>query len=140
MTNQEIVEMVTAKAGGESALARALGIKVQSVQKWKKIPAERVLVVEHVTDISREKTKARTSSQSLKECLPSSRSKGRDRQAARKKVNRASGKGGRLPSRERSQRAGNALLGLIRTVALRLQHRQQGIQRDGCEAGVGQPR
>jgi len=35
--------MVTAKAGGESAVARALGIKVQSVQKWKKIPAERVL-------------------------------------------------------------------------------------------------
>ena len=55
MTNQEIVEMVTAKAGGESAVARALGIKVQSVQKWKKIPAERVLAVEHVTGISREK-------------------------------------------------------------------------------------
>ena len=47
--------MVTAKAGGESALARALGIKVQSVQKWKKITAERVLAVEHVTDIPREK-------------------------------------------------------------------------------------
>jgi len=59
MTNQEIVEMVTAKTGGESALARALGIKVQSVQKWKKIPAERVLAVEHVTGIPREKTTAR---------------------------------------------------------------------------------
>jgi DNA-binding transcriptional regulator YdaS (Cro superfamily) len=59
MTNQEIVEMVTAKAGGESALARALGIKVQSVQKWKKIPAERVLAVEHVTGISREKLRSR---------------------------------------------------------------------------------
>jgi len=59
MTNQEIVEMVTAKAGGESAVARALGIKVQSVQKWKKIPAERVLAVEHVTGIPREKTTAR---------------------------------------------------------------------------------
>jgi len=40
------------ESGG--AVASALA-KVQSVQKWKKIPAERVLVVEHVTDISREK-------------------------------------------------------------------------------------
>lgn len=47
--------MATAKVGGESALARALGIKVQSVQKWKKIPAERVVAVEAVTGISREK-------------------------------------------------------------------------------------
>jgi DNA-binding transcriptional regulator YdaS (Cro superfamily) len=54
-TNQEIVEMVTAKVGGESALARALGIKVQSVQKWKKIPAERMPAVEAITGISREK-------------------------------------------------------------------------------------
>jgi DNA-binding transcriptional regulator YdaS (Cro superfamily) len=53
-TNQEIVEMATAKVGGESALARALGIKVQSVQKWKKIPAERVLDVEYATGIPRE--------------------------------------------------------------------------------------
>jgi DNA-binding transcriptional regulator YdaS (Cro superfamily) len=53
-TNQQIVEMATAKVGGESALARALGIKVQSVQKWKKIPAERVVAVEQATGIPRE--------------------------------------------------------------------------------------
>jgi len=77
MTNQEIVEMVTAKTGGESALARALGIKVRLVQKWKKIPAERVLAVEHVTGIPREKPQP-TSSQSQRGCLPSSRSNDRD--------------------------------------------------------------
>jgi DNA-binding transcriptional regulator YdaS (Cro superfamily) len=53
-TNQEIVEMATAKVGGESALARALGIKVQSVQKWKKIPADRIIAVEQATGIPRE--------------------------------------------------------------------------------------
>lgn len=47
--------MAVAKAGGMHALARALGIKFQSIQKWKKIPAERVLTIEHITGIPREK-------------------------------------------------------------------------------------
>jgi hypothetical protein len=54
MTNQDIVEMVIETAGGMGPLARALGIKFQSIQKWKKIPAERVAAVEEVTGISRE--------------------------------------------------------------------------------------
>lgn len=55
MTNQDIVAMAVAKAGGMHALARALGIKFQSIQKWKKIPAERIVAVEAVTGIPREK-------------------------------------------------------------------------------------
>lgn len=47
--------MAVAKAGGMHALARALGIKFQSIQKWKKIPAERMAAVEAVTGIQREK-------------------------------------------------------------------------------------
>jgi len=54
VNSQKIVEMATARVGGESALARALGIKVQSVQKWKKIPADRVVAVEQATGIPRE--------------------------------------------------------------------------------------
>jgi len=51
-TLRGIKEAVNA-AGSASALARALGIKVQSIQQWKKIPAERVLDVERVTGVSR---------------------------------------------------------------------------------------
>ncbi len=40
-------------AGNKSALARALGIQVQSIQQWKRIPAERVLQIERITGISR---------------------------------------------------------------------------------------
>jgi DNA-binding transcriptional regulator YdaS (Cro superfamily) len=42
-------------AGGLGALAKALGISYQAVQKWRRsgIPAERVLVVEKLSGISR---------------------------------------------------------------------------------------
>lgn len=42
--------------GGQSALARALHIKPQAVQRWcatGRIPAERVLAVEALTGVSR---------------------------------------------------------------------------------------
>jgi DNA-binding transcriptional regulator YdaS (Cro superfamily) len=42
------------KAGGWRPLARALGIKVQSVQRWKRIPAERVLQIEKTVGLRRE--------------------------------------------------------------------------------------
>jgi DNA-binding transcriptional regulator YdaS (Cro superfamily) len=42
------------KAGGWRPLARALGIKVQSLQNWRRIPAERVLQIEKVTGLGRE--------------------------------------------------------------------------------------
>ena len=46
------------KAGGQSALARKLGVKPQAVQKWcasGKIPPLRVLAVEAATGVSRKK-------------------------------------------------------------------------------------
>lgn len=47
------VERAAAAAGNKSELARRLGVKVQSIQQWKRIPAERVLDVERVTGIPR---------------------------------------------------------------------------------------
>lgn len=44
------------KAGGQSALARKLGIRPQAVQKWcaaGRIPPTRVLAVEAATGVSR---------------------------------------------------------------------------------------
>jgi DNA-binding transcriptional regulator YdaS (Cro superfamily) len=52
--HQKIVATVVAKAGGLHALGRALGIRYQSVQSWRKIPAERVLAIELATGIPRE--------------------------------------------------------------------------------------
>jgi DNA-binding transcriptional regulator YdaS (Cro superfamily) len=51
-----MIQEAIAKAGGMRALARAIGIRYQSIQAWRnRIPAERVLDVERVTGISREK-------------------------------------------------------------------------------------
>lgn len=36
--------------GGQSALAKRLGIRQQSVQQWKKIPPKRALEIEKITD------------------------------------------------------------------------------------------
>lgn len=47
------VEKAAAAAGNKSELARRLGVKVQSIQQWKRIPAERVLDVERVTGVPR---------------------------------------------------------------------------------------
>jgi DNA-binding transcriptional regulator YdaS (Cro superfamily) len=55
MKNKDIVQMVIDKAGGMHALARLLGIRFQSIQKWTKIPSERVIAVERATGIPREK-------------------------------------------------------------------------------------
>lgn len=49
-----MVALVIAKAGGMRALGRALGIKYQAIQSWKKIPAERAPAIEHITGIPRE--------------------------------------------------------------------------------------
>ena len=42
-------------AGGLSNLAAGLGIKPQSVTKWKRIPEDRIVDVEKLTGIPREK-------------------------------------------------------------------------------------
>ncbi len=39
--------------GGNTALARALGISPQAVPQWNRVPSERVLEVERVTGVSR---------------------------------------------------------------------------------------
>lgn len=53
MSDQSPVERAAAAAGNKSELARRLGVKVQSIQQWKRIPAERVLDVERVTGVPR---------------------------------------------------------------------------------------
>jgi DNA-binding transcriptional regulator YdaS (Cro superfamily) len=42
-------------AGGIRALARLLGITHQAVLAWKKVPAERLLEIEKLTGIARER-------------------------------------------------------------------------------------
>jgi DNA-binding transcriptional regulator YdaS (Cro superfamily) len=42
-------------AGGGAALARALGIKQPSVSDWKKVPSSRVLAVEKITGVAKER-------------------------------------------------------------------------------------
>jgi hypothetical protein len=42
-------------AGGMRALARLLGITFQAIQQWKKVPAERLLEIERVTGVARER-------------------------------------------------------------------------------------
>jgi DNA-binding transcriptional regulator YdaS (Cro superfamily) len=41
------------QAGGNKAVAEKFGISRQAVGKWKKVPSERVLVVEKASGISR---------------------------------------------------------------------------------------
>jgi DNA-binding transcriptional regulator YdaS (Cro superfamily) len=54
MTNKKIIAMAVEAAGGMRALARKLGINYQAIQSWKRIPAERVLAIETITNIPRE--------------------------------------------------------------------------------------
>lgn len=49
----EGVKKAVEAAGNRSKLARALGIKVQSIQQWTKIPDERLIEVEAVTGVPR---------------------------------------------------------------------------------------
>ncbi|WP_449432323.1 Cro/CI family transcriptional regulator [Pseudomonas putida] len=54
--NQNAATRAAEAAGGQSALARALGCTPQNVQRWcstGRVPAERVLAVERITGISR---------------------------------------------------------------------------------------
>lgn len=51
------IERAVKASGGQRALARALGIYPQAVNKWVKanrVPAERVLVLEALTGVSKE--------------------------------------------------------------------------------------
>jgi len=48
------LQLAVDAAGGWRALARLLGIKYQSLQKWRRIPADRVVAIEKVTGVSRE--------------------------------------------------------------------------------------
>lgn len=51
MCNETAIHKAVALAGGQSAMARQLGLKPQAVQKWcktGKVPAERVLDVERI--------------------------------------------------------------------------------------------
>jgi DNA-binding transcriptional regulator YdaS (Cro superfamily) len=57
MKSKTAVKLAVARAckaaGNASVLARELGIKVQSIQGWQRIPAERVADVERITRIPR---------------------------------------------------------------------------------------
>ena len=50
----EVIDKAVRAAGGPTALANALGIKMESIYSWTRIPAERVFGVEAATGISRE--------------------------------------------------------------------------------------
>lgn len=47
------VDRAVQAAGSLSELARRLGLNYQSIQQWKRIPAERVIDVERATGIPR---------------------------------------------------------------------------------------
>ena len=51
----EGLRLAVEKAGGINALARKLGITPGSLFEWKRVPAHRILQVEAVTGIPREK-------------------------------------------------------------------------------------
>lgn len=55
MAKRTPLEQAVAAVGGKSELARRLGVAVQSIQQWTRIPAERVHEVEKVTGIHRSK-------------------------------------------------------------------------------------
>ena len=42
-------------AGGKSALARLLGITPQALNKWRRVPRKRILQIERLTGVPREK-------------------------------------------------------------------------------------
>lgn len=58
MSDQEVIcdpetSLAIEKAGGASAVGRALGISPQAVGQWKRVPAERVIAVEGLSGVSR---------------------------------------------------------------------------------------
>lgn len=54
MSAKEALKKAIEKMGGQSALARRLGISPQSVQQWKRVPLRRVKRVSQITGIPRE--------------------------------------------------------------------------------------
>jgi DNA-binding transcriptional regulator YdaS (Cro superfamily) len=55
MAKRSPIELASEAVGSKSELARQLGVKVQTIQQWTRIPAERVHDVERVTGIHRSK-------------------------------------------------------------------------------------
>jgi DNA-binding transcriptional regulator YdaS (Cro superfamily) len=53
MAHDQTLATIFQRAGSASELARRLGISPAAVLQWDKVPANRVLVVEQVTGISR---------------------------------------------------------------------------------------
>jgi DNA-binding transcriptional regulator YdaS (Cro superfamily) len=51
----EGLKAAIAAAGSAKALARAVGMSLQALSEWKRIPSHRILQVEAVTGIKREK-------------------------------------------------------------------------------------
>lgn len=51
----EGVQLAIAAAGGLRPLARELGMSMQALSEWRRVPADRLLQVEAVTNISRRK-------------------------------------------------------------------------------------
>ena len=49
------MEEAAAAAGGKARLAELLSVSYQAVWKWGRIPADRVLEIEAITGISRER-------------------------------------------------------------------------------------
>lgn len=49
----DAVERAIAASGSMTALALALGVTVQAISKWRRVPASRCLDVERITGISR---------------------------------------------------------------------------------------
>lgn len=52
-TKTPLEKALAAVDNNASELARRLGITVQSIQQWRRIPAERVVAVERVTGVPR---------------------------------------------------------------------------------------
>lgn len=51
----EGLQIAIEKAGGLRPLARDLGMSMQALSEWRRVPADRLLQVEAVTDIPRRK-------------------------------------------------------------------------------------
>jgi DNA-binding transcriptional regulator YdaS (Cro superfamily) len=51
----EIIDIACDQVGGMRALGRAIGIRYQNIQKWRRIPAHHVVPIEQATGIPREK-------------------------------------------------------------------------------------